>query len=72
VAPRTILGHEAVGFVVASGSAVTTVAEGDRVLVSCITSGFLVPWREHKPFNGSVMWSSGMRCSHAREQVPCP
>jgi alcohol dehydrogenase len=38
VAPGTILGHEAVGVVVATGSAVTTVSEGDRVLVSCITS----------------------------------
>jgi alcohol dehydrogenase len=38
VQPGTILGHEAVGTVVATGSAVTTVAEGDRVLVSCITS----------------------------------
>jgi alcohol dehydrogenase len=34
----TILGHEAVGTVVATGTAVTTVVEGDRVLVSCITS----------------------------------
>jgi alcohol dehydrogenase len=34
----TILGHEAVATVVAAGAAVTTVAEGDRVLVSCITS----------------------------------
>ena len=33
-----ILGHEAVGTVVETGSAVTTVAEGDRVLVSCITA----------------------------------
>jgi alcohol dehydrogenase len=38
VEPGTILGHEAVGTVVAAGAAVTTVAEGDRVLVSCITS----------------------------------
>jgi alcohol dehydrogenase len=38
VEPGTVLGHEAVGTVVAAGSAVTTVAEGDRVLVSCITS----------------------------------
>ena len=38
VQPGTILGHEAVGTVVAAGAAVTTVAEGDRVLVSCITS----------------------------------
>jgi alcohol dehydrogenase len=34
----TILGHEAVGTVVEVGDAVTTLAEGDRVLVSCITS----------------------------------
>src|SRR5829696_1613042 len=38
VKPGTILGHEAVGTVVEVGSSVTTVAEGDRVLVSCITS----------------------------------
>ncbi len=38
VQPGTILGHEAVGTVVETGAAVTTVAEGDRVLVSCITS----------------------------------
>jgi alcohol dehydrogenase len=38
VQPGTILGHEAVGTVVETGGAVTTLAEGDRVLVSCITS----------------------------------
>jgi alcohol dehydrogenase len=38
VAPGTILGHEAVGTVVETGSAVTTLREGDRVLASCITS----------------------------------
>ena len=38
VVPGTVLGHEAVGRVVEKGSAVTTLAEGDRVLVSCITS----------------------------------
>ena len=38
VRPGTILGHEAVGTVVEVGDAVTTVAPGDRVLVSCITS----------------------------------
>ncbi len=38
VEPGRILGHEAVGTVVAKGDAVTTVAEGDRVLVSCITA----------------------------------
>ena len=37
VKPGTILGHEAVGTVVEVGAAVTTVAAGDRVLVSCIT-----------------------------------
>jgi alcohol dehydrogenase len=34
----TILGHEAVGTVVETGEAVTTLEEGDRVLASCITS----------------------------------
>jgi alcohol dehydrogenase len=38
VVPGTILGHEAVGTVTEVGAAVTTVAPGDRVLVSCITS----------------------------------
>jgi alcohol dehydrogenase len=38
VAPGTVLGHEAVGTIVEVGSAVTTFAPGDRVLISCITS----------------------------------
>jgi alcohol dehydrogenase len=38
VVPGTILGHEAVGTVVETGDAVTTLRAGDRVLVSCITS----------------------------------
>jgi alcohol dehydrogenase len=38
VQPGTVLGHEAVGTIVETGSAVTTLVEGDRVLVSCITS----------------------------------
>ena len=38
VKPGTILGHEAVGTVIEIGAAVTTIAVGDRVLVSCITS----------------------------------
>jgi alcohol dehydrogenase len=38
VTPGTILGHEAVGTIVESGDSVTTFAEGDRVLVSCISS----------------------------------
>ena len=38
VAPGTILGHEAVGTVMETGSAVTTLRPGDRVLISCITS----------------------------------
>jgi alcohol dehydrogenase len=38
VKPGTVLGHEAVGTVVEAGAAVTTIAAGDRVLVSCITS----------------------------------
>ncbi|MCI4676183.1 zinc-dependent alcohol dehydrogenase family protein [Candidatus Mycolicibacterium alkanivorans] len=38
VAPGTILGHEAVGTVTAIGSGVQTLAVGDRVLVSCISS----------------------------------
>jgi alcohol dehydrogenase len=38
VEPGRILGHEAVGTIVEAGDAVTTLAEGDRVLVSCISS----------------------------------
>jgi alcohol dehydrogenase len=38
VTPGTILGHEAVGTIVEKGEGVTTLAVGDRVLVSCITS----------------------------------
>src|SRR6476661_1158619 len=38
VTAGTILGHEAVGTVVEIGAAVTTIAPGDRVLLSCITS----------------------------------
>jgi alcohol dehydrogenase len=38
VKPGTVLGHEAVGTVVEVGAAVTTLAAGDRVLVSCISS----------------------------------
>src|ERR1051326_5695887 len=38
VLPGTILGHEAVGTVIEIGSAVSTVAVGDRVLASCITA----------------------------------
>jgi alcohol dehydrogenase len=38
VVPGTVLGHEAVGTIIETGSAVTTLSEGDRVLVSCITS----------------------------------
>jgi alcohol dehydrogenase len=38
VQPGTILGHEAVGTVLETGSAVSTLEEGDRVLISCITS----------------------------------
>jgi alcohol dehydrogenase len=36
--PGTILGHEAIGTVQEVGAAVTTVAAGDRVLVSCISA----------------------------------
>lgn len=36
--PGTILGHEAVGTVIEVGAAVTTIAAGYRVLVSCITA----------------------------------
>jgi len=38
VEPGRVLGHEAVGTIVETGDAVTTVEPGDRVLVSCITS----------------------------------
>jgi alcohol dehydrogenase len=38
VKPGTILGHEAVGTIIEKGDAVRSLAVGDRVLVSCITS----------------------------------
>jgi alcohol dehydrogenase len=38
VTPGRVLGHEAVGTVQQVGAAVSTVAPGDRVLVSCISS----------------------------------
>ncbi|MEU6379904.1 zinc-dependent alcohol dehydrogenase family protein [Streptomyces sp. NPDC046909] len=38
VRPGTVLGHEAVGEIVETGSDVRTVRPGDRVLVSCITA----------------------------------
>ncbi|MBV8080951.1 MAG: alcohol dehydrogenase catalytic domain-containing protein, partial [Actinobacteria bacterium] len=38
VTPGTVLGHEAVGTVQEIGSGVSTVAPGDRVLISCVTS----------------------------------
>jgi alcohol dehydrogenase len=38
VTPGRILGHEAVGTVVARGSAVHTLREGDRVLLSCVSA----------------------------------
>jgi alcohol dehydrogenase len=38
VRPGTVLGHEAVGVVEEIGKGVSTLAKGDRVLVSCITS----------------------------------
>jgi alcohol dehydrogenase len=38
VTPGRVLGHEAVATIVEKGSGVSTVAIGDRVLVSCITS----------------------------------
>ncbi|MDE3131687.1 MAG: zinc-dependent alcohol dehydrogenase family protein [Acidobacteriota bacterium] len=36
--PGTVLGHEAVGTVEAVGASVTTVAPGDRVLMSCVSA----------------------------------
>jgi alcohol dehydrogenase len=36
--PGTILGHEAVGTIVDIGTGVSTVAPGDRVLLSCVSS----------------------------------
>ncbi len=38
VKPGTILGHEAVGTIVETGSAVTSFVIGDRVLISCVSS----------------------------------
>lgn len=38
VEPGRVLGHEAVGTITEVGAAVTTLAVGDRVLVSCISA----------------------------------
>jgi len=38
VTPGTVLGHEAVGTIEAVGAAVSTVAAGDRVLMSCVSA----------------------------------
>lgn len=38
VKPGTILGHEAIGTIVETGSAVTNFVIGDRVLISCVSS----------------------------------
>ena len=38
VRPGTVLGHEAVGTVVATGAGVSGLSEGDRVLASCISA----------------------------------
>ena len=38
VTPGRILGHEGVGTVCRAGPGVKTLAEGDRVLVSCISA----------------------------------
>ena len=38
VTPGRILGHEGVGTITEVGRAVSTLAEGDRVIISCITS----------------------------------
>jgi alcohol dehydrogenase len=38
VKPGTVLGHEAVGTIEAVGAGVSTLAVGDRVLVSCVSS----------------------------------
>src|SRR5438128_12477434 len=38
VAQGRLLGHEAVGTVVATGAAVSSLAEGDRVIIPAITS----------------------------------
>ena len=59
-----ILGHEAVGTVTAVGSAVSTLAEGDRVLVPAITSCGRCAYRErampsHCQATGGIGWIFG-------------
>src|SRR5699024_9530895 len=39
VTPGRILGHEGVGTITEVGSAVGTLAVGDRVIISCVSSG---------------------------------
>lgn len=58
-----ILGHEFLGTVEAVGSAVTQIAEGDRVVASCVVScGACYQCRRHQPGNcaGSRIFGLGL------------
>lgn len=63
IEPDVILGHEFLGEVEAVGSAVTQIAEGDRVVASCVVScGACYQCRRHQPGNcaGSRIFGLGL------------
>ncbi|MCX3061726.1 alcohol dehydrogenase catalytic domain-containing protein [Streptomyces beihaiensis] len=65
VRPGTVLGHEAVGEVVETGSDVRGVRPGDRVLVSCITSCGRCRFCREGRYGlcaGGGGWNLGHRC----------
>src|SRR5215467_9347892 len=72
--PGTILGHEAVGTVVDIGTGVAGIAEGDRVLASCISAcGVCRYCREgaYGQFRGGGGWilghtTDGVQAQYAR------
>ena len=72
--PGTVLGHEAVGTVQEAGASVTTVAPGDRVLMSCITSCGRCPFCKERHYGlcvGGGGWIfghliNGLQAEYAR------
>lgn len=63
VEPDIVLGHEFVGTVVATGSAVAQFSDGDRVVSSCVVScGSCYQCRRHQPGNcaGSRIFGLGL------------
>jgi alcohol dehydrogenase len=77
-----VLGHEAVGTVVETGSAVSSLKEGDRVLVPAVTScGSCLPCKQgmaaHCEAVGGIGWIfghliDGVQAEFARVPTPRP